>query len=29
MNSDIIRRLILEYNQNPDKYSDEQGESDE
>jgi len=26
MNSDIIRRLILEYNQNPDKYSDEQAE---
>ena len=26
MNPDIIRRLILEYNQNPNKYSDEQAE---
>ena len=26
MNPDIVRRLILEYNQNPNKYSDEQAE---
>jgi len=26
MNPDIIRRLVLEYNQNPNKYSDEQAE---